>query len=204
MGLLGKTTQIIEHPRLGLVTFHRRKGSKNIRLSLSTTGNLRLSYPWYVSFAQAHTFLEKQESWALAALARAQQRRQNQPPPLSPHEVAALRQKAKATLLPRLAQLAQQHHFTYNKAFIKNNKTNWGSCSGANNINLNLKIVLLPDHLRDYVMLHELCHTRIRNHGPHFWALLNTLTQGNAKSYAKELHTVRAGFTPAHSGTPTP
>ena len=188
MGLLGKVKQIIEHPRLGPVTFHRRKGSKNIRLSVSTDGKLLLSYPWYVSFAQAHNFLEQQEHWARTALEKAKQRRQQQPA-LSPQEVELLRRKAKETLLPRLAQLAQQHRFTYNKAFIKNNKTNWGSCSGANNINLNLKIVLLPEYLRDYVMLHELCHTRIRNHGPHFWALLNSLTNGEAKTFAKELRT---------------
>ena len=191
MGLFGKTAKVIVYPRLGQVTFHRRKGSKTIRLSVSATRGVRVSYPWFATFAQAYAFLEKQEAWAIDTLEKATQRNQNQHT-LSIQEIEALRRSAKAILLPRLAQLACQHHFSYNKAFIKNNRSNWGSCSKVNNINLNLKLMLFPDHLCDYVMLHELCHTRIKNHGPHFWALLNSLTAGKAKAYAKELRAQQA------------
>jgi len=186
MGFFGKIK--VEHPRLGPVTFYRRKGSKNIRLSVSASRGLLLSYPWHVSFTRAQDFLEKQEAWALSALERARQRSQAKPAFL-PQEIEVLRKKAKAELLPRLAQLAHQHNFAYNQSFIKNNRSNWGSCSGMNNINLNLKLMLLPEHLRDYVMLHELCHTRIKNHGPRFWALLNSFTDNKAKVFAKELRT---------------
>jgi len=181
--------QVVAHPRLGPVTFHRRKGSKSIRLSVSTSGGLLLSYPWAVPHNQALAFLESHEAWALAALERARQRSQSKRT-LLPQEVEVLRKKAKAELLPRLAQLALQHHFSYNQSFIKNNRSNWGSCSAVNNINLNLKLMLLPEYLRDYVILHELCHTRIKNHGPRFWALLDSLTDGKAKIYAKELRKV--------------
>ena len=191
MGFLGKVARVVNkevvvHPRLGTVIFHRRKGAKHIRLSVSASGKLLLSYPWMVSFKQAFAFLEKQETWALAALEKASQRRQRKPA-LLPQEVEVLRKKAKTELPPRLSALAHQHLFTYNKVFIKNNKSNWGSCSGANNINLNLRLMLLPEHLHDYVMLHELCHTRFKNHGVQFWALLNSITEGKAKAYAKEL-----------------
>ena len=178
--------EVVVHPRLGPVVLHRRKGSKNIRLSVSVSGRLQLSYPWLVSYKQAFAFLENQEAWALAALEKARIRSQNRPV-LSARELMALAKKAKTELPPRLAALAHQHQFAYNKVYIKNNKSNWGSCSGVNNINLNLRLVLLPEHLRDYVMLHELCHTRIKNHGDKFWALLNSLTEGKAKMYAKEL-----------------
>ena len=180
--------EALMHPRLGPVVFHRRKGSKHIRLSVSASGGLLLSYPWLVSFKQALAFLEAHEPWALAALDRARQRSQNKPA-LLPQEVELWRKKAKTELPPRLAALARRHQFTYNRVFIKNNKSNWGSCSGVNNINLSLRIMLLPEHLRDYVMLHELCHTRIKNHGPRFWALLDSVTEGRAKVYAKELRT---------------
>jgi len=204
MGLLGKIERIlkkpnapapykrvVEHPRLGRVTFHRRKGSKQIRLSVSARRDLLLSYPWRLSFEQAWAFLEKHESWALAALEKVRQHAQNQPP-RSLKELFLLRQKAKAELPSRLAALAQQHQFSYNKLFLKNNVSNWGSCSAANNINLNLRLVLLPPHLSDYVILHELCHTRFKNHGPDFWSLLNSLTEGKAKAYAKELRAYNA------------
>ena len=66
-------------------------------------------------------------------------------------------------------------------------KGRWGSCSGRKDINLSCYLALLPPHLRDYVMLHELCHTREMNHGPHFWALLDALTDGKAKALREEL-----------------
>lgn len=90
-------------------------------------------------------------------------------------EVAKLRAAAKEYLPARLAELASEHGFTYNKVFIKHNVSNWGSCSSKGNINLNLNLMRLPSHLRDYIMLHELCHLKHLNHGPEFHALLESL-----------------------------
>jgi predicted metal-dependent hydrolase len=92
-----------------------------------------------------------------------------------------LRIEAKSFLPGRLSWLAQQHQFTYQQVFIKNLKSRWGSCSNRNNINLNLHLMRLPDHLIDYVLLHELCHTRVKNHGPGFWRELNRITNGRAR-----------------------
>lgn len=86
--------------------------------------------------------------------------------------VDVLRQEAKAYLPARLEMLARRFGFKYAKVFIKHNLTNWGSCSSKGNINLNLNLLRLPEHLADYVILHELCHLREPNHGPGFHALL--------------------------------
>ena len=94
-------------------------------------------------------------------------------------EVEELRARAKAVLPGRLAALAAQHGFEYRKVFIKNNVSNWGSCSSLGNINLNLRLVTLPPDLADYVMLHELCHLRYMNHGPKFHALLESVCPGH-------------------------
>jgi hypothetical protein len=94
-------------------------------------------------------------------------------------EVEALRVQAKRELPPRLAELAALHGFEYNKVFIKNNVSNWGSCSSRKNINLNLRLVTLPPQLRDYVLLHELCHLKYMNHGPQFHALLESVCPGH-------------------------
>ena len=72
-------------------------------------------------------------------------------------------------LLQRLEMLAARHGYTYNKVYVRNQKTRWGSCSARNNISLNVNLVRLPEALIDYVILHELVHTRIRDHGPAFW-----------------------------------
>lgn len=99
----------------------------------------------------------------------------------------AMRVSAKNYLPRRMYELAQQHGFTYNQVFIKNLKSRWGSCSYVNNINLNLHLMRLPDHLIDSVILHELCHTVEKNHGRGFWALMHKVTNGKAKLWDKEM-----------------
>ena len=79
----------------------------------------------------------------------------------------------------RLAELASRYGFVYNRVAIKHNSTNWGSCSSKNNINLNLNIVRLPSVLRDYILLHELCHLRHHDHGEGFHLLLEHVLTDN-------------------------
>jgi predicted metal-dependent hydrolase len=100
---------------------------------------------------------------------------------------AVYRLEAKEYLPPRLSQLAAAKGFRYGNISIRNNTSNWGSCSGRNNISLNLHLMKLPDHLIDYIILHELAHTRVKNHGPEFWELLDSLTGNRAKQLAKEV-----------------
>lgn len=101
-------------------------------------------------------------------------------------EVERLRIQAKAALPPRLAEFAALHGFTYNNVRIKHNVSNWGSCSELGNINLNLNLMRVPEHLRDYVMLHELCHLRYMNHGTEFHALLEEVCPDH-RALAREL-----------------
>jgi predicted metal-dependent hydrolase len=79
-----------------------------------------------------------------------------------------LRYEAKRYLPARTRELANQLGYTFKAVTIKNNKTNWGSCSSLKNINLNLHLMRLPDRLIDYILVHELVHTQIPNHGPTF------------------------------------
>ena len=85
------------------------------------------------------------------------------------------RSDARRRLIDRLEYLASKYGFQYNRVFIKNQKTRWGSCSSKNNINLNVNLVRLPDELIDYTILHELVHTRIKNHGQQFWVQMDRL-----------------------------
>jgi predicted metal-dependent hydrolase len=79
-----------------------------------------------------------------------------------------LRYEAKRYLPGRTRELANQLGYSFKALTIKNNKTNWGSCSSLKNINLNLHLMRLPDRLIDYIVVHELVHTKIPNHGPLF------------------------------------
>ena len=97
------------------------------------------------------------------------------------------RWEARRYLPVRLSELAAKHNLPFNKVSIRNNTSNWGSCSSRNNISLNLKLMKLPDHLIDFILLHELAHTRVKNHGPEFWKLLDNLSNGQAQKLTKEL-----------------
>tara|TARA_B100000767_G_scaffold8209_1_gene8068 strand:+ start:37 stop:753 length:717 start_codon:yes stop_codon:yes gene_type:complete len=84
-----------------------------------------------------------------------------------------LRIEAKSFLPKRVDELAKKHNFTYQKLAIKNTKTRWGSCSFKNNINLSLHLMRLREELIDYVILHELVHTKVKNHRQEFWTTLD-------------------------------
>jgi predicted metal-dependent hydrolase len=94
--------------------------------------------------------------------------------------------QAKKVLTYRVFELATEYGFSYNKVFIKNLKSKWGSCSSVNNINLNLFLMNIPDYLTDYVILHELVHTKVKNHSAEFWDMLNKYVP-DAKKVDKEL-----------------
>lgn len=99
----------------------------------------------------------------------------------------SLRHEAKRILPQKIHQLAKLHGFTINNVTIKGNSTSWGSCSSNKNINLSYQILLLPAHLIDYILLHELCHTVEMNHSIDFWNLLDRVCGGRNAEYKNEL-----------------
>lgn len=83
--------------------------------------------------------------------------------------IRALRAQAESLLPRRLTQLAAEYGFAYNNVLVKQLKGRWGSCDNEQNIVLNLYLMQLPWQLIDYVLIHELVHTRYLNHGDDFW-----------------------------------
>ena len=96
------------------------------------------------------------------------------------------KEEAREKLGKRLSELATEHKFRYNKVSIRNQRTRWGSCSSKDNISLNMKLLHLPDQLIDYILLHELVHTRVKNHSKDFWNELETVVP-NARTVDKQL-----------------
>jgi len=103
------------------------------------------------------------------------------------------RAEAKQYLPQRLWQLAQKHGFSYGNISVKNLKSRWGSCSSQNNINLNLHLMSLTDELIDYVLLHELVHTKVKNHSATYWQALERVCP-NAKMLDKQLGKCKIGI----------
>ncbi len=104
-----------------------------------------------------------------------------------------IRAEAKAHLVPRVEALAEQHRFKYKRVTVKNLTSRWGSCSSANNINLNIHLIRLPSHLADYVIIHELVHTVHRNHSSAFWEELGKHVR-EPRVLAKELRKYQTGI----------
>ncbi len=101
--------------------------------------------------------------------------------------------EAKKYLPVRANALAKKFDLQYKRISIKNAKTRWGSCSAANNINLNLQLMRLPDNLIDYVILHELMHTKEKNHQASFWKKFEEILPG-ARQLDKELNRYNLTF----------
>jgi len=106
----------------------------------------------------------------------------------------AFRLEAKEYLPQRVEYISKIHGFKYSKLSIKKTRSRWGSCSSKNNINLSIFLMKLPEELIDYIIIHELCHTIQKNHGPKFWDILNQYTDGKAITLAKEVKKFRASI----------
>ncbi|MFC2043624.1 M48 family metallopeptidase [Chloroflexota bacterium] len=103
------------------------------------------------------------------------------------------KEKTKTLLTRRVQKLAKDNGFSYNRVFIRNQRTMWGSCSSKNNISLNMKLTELPNKLSNYVILHELVHIYKKDHSKPFWAEMYRLA-GNGKKMASRLKKYRTGL----------
>lgn len=108
--------------------------------------------------------------------------------------IRAMKRRAAICLPPLLHMWAERYQLRYKKVRITGACSRWGSCSSTGTISLSCYLMLLPSHLMDYVILHELAHTREMNHGPEFWALLDSFTDGCALQLRKELRTYHTGL----------
>lgn len=200
-----------------VVAMYKRRGTRAIRLAIKADGTVRMTIPFWVSYAAGKEFaLQKQEWIAQHAVAK-HIHYDGQPIGKAHHlsliaseivtkpstriknqqvvvqypstmdymdqlvqeaiERAALRAllaESKQLLPQRVAQLAAQHGYQYKSLHFKRLKSRWGSCDNQTNIIFNAYLIQLPWNLIDYVILHELAHTRILRHGSDFWDEMRT------------------------------
>jgi len=108
--------------------------------------------------------------------------------------IRALKKAASSYLPTLLEALSERYGLPFNRVKITGSRSRWGSCSAIKSINLSCYLMLLPPHLMDYVLLHELAHTKEMNHGLKFWEILDELTEGKAKTLRAELKNFRTEF----------
>ena len=176
---------------IGLILLEKSSRAKRVSISVRSD-RVRVAVPNGVSFKQAEKFVLTKTNWIKKHLQKLEYLNRNHQTPI--HDQKPIeRNRAKAVLIHKLESLAQKNGFKYNRVFIKNQKTIWGSCSIKNNINLNYKLVLLTEELQEYVILHELVHLKIKNHSKEFWNELARYCP-DYKSRKRELKCFRIEF----------
>jgi predicted metal-dependent hydrolase len=212
------------------ITVYKRKASRNLRVTVSPEGLIKVSIPRWAAYAVGVKFAESRLEWIKRQHKPLGQLQNGQPigkahrlrfetrpgasrvssrvargevtvyypselTPTDPNvqqaarraSTRALRQQAETLLPQRLARLAAKHGFSYNQVTVKQMKSRWGSCDHRRNIVLNLYLMQLPWQNIDYVILHELTHTKVMRHGPDFWAAMVEVLP-DVKRLRKEMH----------------
>jgi len=141
--------------------------------------------PRRTSMKSALEFVRAKQPWIRKQLAKIRENEVHNRA-LAEAFAATDRAAARRRLTDRLRQLADRHGFAYSRVILRRQQTRWGSCSRKNVISLNLKLVVLDGDLIDYVILHELAHTRVHDHSRKFWAELDKYV-GNGKAMAARL-----------------
>ena len=181
-------SKTVELKSVGTIKMERSRRARHISVSVRPFKGVRVAVPLGVSFASAELFAQSKAGWIRKHLHKMEQMERaakvvSENDPIN-------RTSARKYLVSRRNHLAAKYGFKYNRVFIKNQKTRWGSCSGKNNINLNINLIRLPDELIDYTILHELVHTRVKNHGRRFWDQMDKLV-GDAKKLDSKLSEYR-------------
>lgn len=100
------------------------------------------------------------------------------------------KEQARELILERLNYFNQFYGFNYKRVSVRNQKSRWGSCSRDGNLNFNYKVLFLTKEVRDYIVVHELCHLKELNHSARFWALV-ARTVPNYKQLRKNLKNIQ-------------
>lgn len=197
---------------IGEVVVAKRHGTRNIRLSVSAAGRVRVGLPSWLPYSAGIEFAKRRKDWINKHLAdhtphmlmdggrvgksyrlkyihnphatRTSTRVAGQTISISSHRrleddhvqkaarlasERAIKREAEKLLPERLEKLARQHLLSYHSVKVKRLASRWGSCSSNKVITLNFFLMQLPWPLIDYVLIHELIHTRHMNHSPDFW-----------------------------------
>jgi len=182
----------VEVNSIGSVLFERSKRARRVIISIKPFKGVRVAVPNRVPFNKAEAFVRSKMDWIKKQSEKMKQYEKEYNFTSGANDDID-KAKAKSILTGRLKYLAEKHGFTYNRVFIRNQRTRWGSCSHKNNVSLNMKIVKLPNELMDYVILHELVHTHRKDHSKAFWAEMDKLVV-DGKNMSSRLKTCGIGL----------
>lgn len=150
----------------------KNKRARRLRLTLHRDGSMFLTLPCFVSYARGRDFLASKADWIEEKMAILRSRSDTFLSRGGKEEYRASRDQARTLIEERLAYFQPLYGVTWTKVTIRNQKTRFGSCSREGALSFNYRLLFLPSHLADYVIVHELCHLIEFNHSKKFWALV--------------------------------
>ena len=142
-----------------------RSRRKTLAIEITSRREILVRAPSRISKRDIQRFVESRQAWISAHLSKIPAAA-----PLSPEEHKALIQSAKQRLPRKTAHYASLLGVTFGCITIRSQKSRWGSCSVSGNLNFNCLLMLAPEAVQNYVVVHELCHRKGMNHSPKFWA----------------------------------
>ena len=161
---------------------------RRLRLSVTTDGSVVLTKPDFVPLEAALTFAKSKEVWIEKTVAHYKRADILQIPSPSKKDLEKHKREAKLLVLEKLRIYNEHYKLDFGRVTIKNQTSRWGSCSKTKNVNFSYRIMFLPEHLQDYLVVHELCHTKVFNHSRAFWDLVKeTIPLASIQEFKKRV-----------------
>lgn len=148
------------------------KRAKYMRLTVTAADQVIVTVPVGMDSASIRHFLQSKSDWISRAIESMRRRGPRQSVGGGRREYLLLKEQAREVITARLRFFAAQYGFSFGRISVRNQKSCWGSCSRRGNLNFNYRLFKLSENLRDYVIIHELCHLKEFNHSSAFWALV--------------------------------
>lgn len=156
----------IEDIRLPVVL--ERKKRKTLAIQITQQEQLLIKAPLQMPEREIYAFLQKRRFWIYKQFRRVQKENETRIV-YSEEEIKKLKEEARSVLTDKTYAYAKSLGVTYNRIRIGSQKTCWGSCSSKGTISYNWHLILMPEEVQDYVVVHELCHLLEMNHSKFFW-----------------------------------
>ena len=167
-------------------SIRRSRRAKRTSITIYPDGSLAVTLTPMALEKTAERFIKQKQDWILKSLLKLEKEKRIFLSKIKKSEIERYRKLTRAIVHERLQKINALYDHSFNRVFIKNHKKQWGSCSEEKNLNFNIQIIHLPEHLRDLVIAHELCHLKHLNHSKAFWKEVKK-TIPLYKKYEKEL-----------------
>ena len=150
----------------------RRSKRKSAAIKITADMQIVVFVPLYVSDNEIERMVISKSKWIDEHMLKVQSTidERSKLEKITFEQVKELADQAVEYIPKRVKYYAEKENFVYNKITIKNLVSRWGSCSTKGNLNFNCLLMLMPDYVIDYIVVHELCHLREMNHSEKFWA----------------------------------